>query len=60
MQIPNVRRRGFDLITGQDDCDNIAIVHDRPHWTGRVVENGVAWDKTPFFSGPAAHHTSGS
>ncbi|GJD44434.1 hypothetical protein AFCDBAGC_2301 [Methylobacterium cerastii] len=60
MQMAHVRRDSFDLIAGQDDCDEIAVVHDRPHRLGRIEENGVTRDKTTLVPRTTAHDPAGA
>ena len=60
MQIAHVRRDSLNFIAGQDDRDEIAVVHDRPHRFGRIEENSVTRDKTTLLPRPTAHDTAGS
>ncbi|GJD43433.1 hypothetical protein AFCDBAGC_1285 [Methylobacterium cerastii] len=60
MQMAYVWRDSLDLITGQDDRDDITVVHDRPHRLGRIEENSVTRDKTTLLPRPTAHDPAGS
>ncbi|KQO68748.1 hypothetical protein ASF22_19525 [Methylobacterium sp. Leaf87] len=60
MQMAHVRRDSLDLIAGQDDRDEITVIHDRPHRLGRVEENCVTRDKTTLLTRPTAHDPAGS
>ncbi|KQP53644.1 hypothetical protein ASG40_19860 [Methylobacterium sp. Leaf399] len=60
MQMAHVRRDRLDLIAGQDDRDEIAVVHDRPHRLSRIEENSVTRDKMMLLPRPTAHDPAGS
>lgn len=59
MQTAHVWRDSLDLIAGQDDRDEIAVVHDRAHRLGRIEENSVTRDETTLLPRPTAHDPAG-